>query len=384
MVITAWTIAALLALLGLWLLLRIAFTRTLAHGACRHCGYDCSTLSAPTCPECGRPPNLTKRARKRRPWLLAPIAILLFLPLLALLFPSRTAKLIPHLLPARETLESRTINKTTLRLTGRFNLPTWLDDRLRRLHIELEPSFGDHILQVTHPGAPRIEINDYHINFGTTETQQTTTTSLYDTQSLRLKDAPTTDLDADNIPDLLIVSYSGGAHCCWTYRVLSLADTPAITLELHANNGASFTRTPDSTIIETIDSVWDYWNACYACSYKPTVSLRFSHATLTLAPELMAKPLPAAPVLAAAETTMHKALQARTTSLGPTKDLVPDPEFWHVPLELLYSGHEPEALALIRRAWPDEIPGREAFLNDFTKNFESSPWCAQMRQAFVH
>lgn len=384
MVITVWTIAILLAILGLWFLLRIALTRTLAPGACQHCGYDCSTLSTPTCPECGRPSILSKRASKRRPWLLAPLAIVFLLPLLALLFPSRTAKLIPHLLPARETLESRTINKTTLRVTRPFRVPFELDECLRQLHIEVDSGFGDIILEVTHPGTPHIEIKDWGIDFATTEATITPTTSRYDTQSLWLKDAPTTDLDADNIPDLLIVSCSGGAHCCWTYRVLSLADPPTITLELPANNGASFTRTPDSTIIETIDSVWDYWNACFACSYKPAVSLRFSHATLSLAPELMAKPLPAAPDLAAAESTMRDALQARTTSLGPTKDLVPDPEFWRVPLELLYSGHEPEALALIRRAWPDNIPGRDAFLSDFTKNFESSPWSAQMRQAFGH
>lgn len=44
------------------------------------------------------------------------------------------------------------------------------------------------------------------------------------------------DLDADKMPELLVRTFSGGAHCCETVRVYALADTPRLLLTYEANN----------------------------------------------------------------------------------------------------------------------------------------------------
>jgi hypothetical protein len=44
------------------------------------------------------------------------------------------------------------------------------------------------------------------------------------------------DLTGDGVPELLVTESSGGAHCCHTFRVLSLGTTPQILLEFAAGN----------------------------------------------------------------------------------------------------------------------------------------------------
>jgi hypothetical protein len=45
------------------------------------------------------------------------------------------------------------------------------------------------------------------------------------------------DLTRDGIPELLVTESSGGAHCCHTFRVISLGPTPELLLEFDAGNG---------------------------------------------------------------------------------------------------------------------------------------------------
>lgn len=44
------------------------------------------------------------------------------------------------------------------------------------------------------------------------------------------------DLTGDGTPELLVTETSGGAHCCHTYRVISLGATPELLLEFAAGN----------------------------------------------------------------------------------------------------------------------------------------------------
>ena len=36
------------------------------------------------------------------------------------------------------------------------------------------------------------------------------------------------DINGDGEPDLVFVGYSGGAHCCWTYWIVSLGGRPGL------------------------------------------------------------------------------------------------------------------------------------------------------------
>jgi hypothetical protein len=45
------------------------------------------------------------------------------------------------------------------------------------------------------------------------------------------------DLTGDGVPELLVTESSGGAHCCGTYRVISLGPTPELLLDFAAGEG---------------------------------------------------------------------------------------------------------------------------------------------------
>ena len=44
------------------------------------------------------------------------------------------------------------------------------------------------------------------------------------------------DITADAVPELVVRTFSGGAHCCETVRVYALADKPRLLLRYEANN----------------------------------------------------------------------------------------------------------------------------------------------------
>ncbi len=48
------------------------------------------------------------------------------------------------------------------------------------------------------------------------------------------------DVNGDGEPDAVLVSFSGGAHCCWIYHVISLGKKPGLIREFENQDTASF------------------------------------------------------------------------------------------------------------------------------------------------
>ncbi|MGO9269870.1 MAG: hypothetical protein ACLQOO_06420 [Terriglobia bacterium] len=48
------------------------------------------------------------------------------------------------------------------------------------------------------------------------------------------------DVNGDGPPDAVLMSYSGGAHCCWTYHIISLGKQPGVIREFTTRAPASF------------------------------------------------------------------------------------------------------------------------------------------------
>ncbi len=47
------------------------------------------------------------------------------------------------------------------------------------------------------------------------------------------------DVNGDGQPDAVLVSFSGGAHCCWTYHIISLGKEPGLIREFENRSTAS-------------------------------------------------------------------------------------------------------------------------------------------------
>ena len=51
--------------------------------------------------------------------------------------------------------------------------------------------------------------------------------------ALSIDEVSGTDLNGDGKPDLVVQGYSGGAHCCYTYRILGLTPGLPLIREIH-------------------------------------------------------------------------------------------------------------------------------------------------------
>ena len=70
------------------------------------------------------------------------------------------------------------------------------------------------------------------------------------------------DVNGDGQPDIVFVGYSGGAHCCWTYWIVSLGTQPGLIKKIENERAAEFKPTGPNGRIEmwTLDGAFDYFD----------------------------------------------------------------------------------------------------------------------------
>src|SRR5712691_4482250 len=80
------------------------------------------------------------------------------------------------------------------------------------------------------------------------------------------------DVNGDGIPDIVLEAFSGGAHCCWTYYIISLGSKPGLIKKFENNRDAAFFWNKENRRIEiaTRDGNFDYFDGlCHACTPFP-------------------------------------------------------------------------------------------------------------------
>lgn len=84
------------------------------------------------------------------------------------------------------------------------------------------------------------------------------------------------DVNGDGLPDIVLEGFSGGAHCCWTYYIVSLGRHPGLLVKFENETGAAFKVNPSIGRIEihTGDGAFDYFESPHANSPIPDVYLR--------------------------------------------------------------------------------------------------------------
>lgn len=185
---------------------------------------------------------------------------------------------------------------------------------------------------------------------------------------------PGADLNADGTPEIQVVTFSGGAHCCTRYIFLDVAADPArVLLELGPSNAHPEAVDLDADgvpEIEYFDDTFAYWNTCYTCSPMPRVVFAYDPVTRTLRPSdgFMRAPIPDG--LDAEAGELQKKIAAATGDQWCWEN----PELWGTMLDLIYSGHADEAARFLDAAWPPEREGRESFLADFLDQLRTSPY----------
>jgi hypothetical protein len=94
--------------------------------------------------------------------------------------------------------------------------------------------------------------------------------------ALKLVQPAGTDLNGDGVPDVALESYSGGAHCCWTYWIVSLGARPGLLASFKNQSPAIFLPGDyGKSDIQTRDGAFDYFDCLsHAESPLPNVFLR--------------------------------------------------------------------------------------------------------------
>jgi hypothetical protein len=176
------------------------------------------------------------------------------------------------------------------------------------------------------------------------------------------------DINGNNIPDLVISKWTGGAHCCNFLYVFELGET---FRQIVAIDGGSYgftladlnhDRIPE---IEFSDGVIDYVFACFAGSPPGRVILKFTGDKYDIAQELMKTPRPTNHFINSEKDQIRLAFKKRDSP-----DL-PYP-FLKLMMDLSYTGHFDLALKVADETWPPDMPGLEKFKSDFREALDSS------------
>jgi len=166
------------------------------------------------------------------------------------------------------------------------------------------------------------------------------------------------DVNGDGVPDVILEGYSGGAHCCWTYHIISLGPHPGLITKFENERDISIYRNRQSGRIEfaTLDGAFDYFDGlCHACSPFPLVYLRLDGARFV---DISAQHIADYDELI---TEQQKALTAPDLQrLRALKDNPSDTEgnsetifkVLTIVFAYLYSGREVQAHRALQDMWP--------------------------------
>lgn len=394
MVATVWSVAVVfsitgLALLGwsLWKPLRGLRRRG---RACAACGYPMATGSS-RCPECGTEYGATSSPTRRVVGVIlagirVAIALALFAPLFTLIWPFRAARVIEPLFvtwiqSSRTEMGASTFVEEELAFRTEWLGRAAQEIQRFNVYVGMEAGALQRGRLIDRSGRVAFTTEGRSVQLGSPYPPGTSADA---NPGEFASVAPGIDIDANAIPDVIVSTFSGGAHCCWEYAVVELGDHPHVTYQMDSAVGARFTLDPspdgNTTLIQTADTTWAYWNTSYADSPMPGVTMRFSHGKATIAASMMREPAPTSEELAAEAARVRDLIRAERRA-SVEKDLsVAD--YWRTPINLMYAGHEDLAWTFFDDAWPKDVAGKEAFLKQFRELLDQSVYWSRVKEAF--
>ncbi|MEQ8964204.1 MAG: VCBS repeat-containing protein [Azospirillaceae bacterium] len=192
-------------------------------------------------------------------------------------------------------------------------------------------------------------------------------------------DVAIADLDGDGAEDVVVTTFSGGAHCCFDALILPGAGhrfrrDDAVHTVVHG--GHSPVRVEDVDAdgrpeIVVHDWVFAYWRTTFSNSPAPTVYLEWDGADVTLDREALDRRLPLDPLLGLISTGLYHRM---AEDLGDGLEAA----LARVMLELIYRGRGDEAVSFARGAWGGDPETLEDFLADFAEQLAGSAYASDL------
>jgi hypothetical protein len=184
-----------------------------------------------------------------------------------------------------------------------------------------------------------------------------------------------TDTNGDGIPNLVVVGYSGGAHCCFKIHLFEIGEKFRHLQDLDVRyGGASFLNLDKDAALEIVTADWSYAYAWYSFprSPSPRVILKWDGTRYSAFPELMRKAGPAKNDL----MKMAKTFQAS----DGWEEKTPPHLLTREIMDLIYTGKMEAARNLYDLSWPMKIAGKKEFAEDMDQQLKASLFWPAVRQ----
>jgi len=168
------------------------------------------------------------------------------------------------------------------------------------------------------------------------------------------------DVNGDGQPDAVLVGFSGGAHCCWTYHFISLGEKPGLIREFENRAPASFSELRGDGQVEILISDGDYdfgFGLNHALSVFPLLIVQLRGSTFKDAGTKFW------PVYDKKIWQQHDKLNTQQLHdfLHPIRNEPYDDSYLNtkssvllIALDYLYSGRSNEAKAILGQFWPPD------------------------------
>lgn len=182
------------------------------------------------------------------------------------------------------------------------------------------------------------------------------------------------DVTGDGLPDLVIESYSGGAHCCFTYFVFSLGEEFKKIAQIEGYDSQFEFADLDGDNVPDIrgrDMTFRYWETSFAESPAPVIILRYDGETYSLATTLMKQPYPSGSEYTRKFQEIKKTEEWREGRVPPI--------LWGYMLDLIYTGNGELAWKIIDTAWPKKRKGKKEFLTKFKEKLSEGPYWEDLK-----
>jgi len=175
-------------------------------------------------------------------------------------------------------------------------------------------------------------------------------------------------------PDLIVSSFTGGAHCCTTHWVFELGPELKLLATLNDTNDdeAHFEQLKDGRYYYiTADWTFAYWPTCFACSPSEVVKLRWTSDAngggFHLATDRMHRAAPTQ-----AEWNKELAAAQKAVNDGAVDDV--GRALWGVVLDLIYTGNSDQAWKFVNALGPKAQQKPFPALADFCALLKQSPY----------